>query len=74
MVFDSFQANRHMRMGYSLFLFAFVTTEVLLVASPFIAIRSLPALLLIFTFFFPLGISYMNYGLGKSLQFRFHLN
>jgi hypothetical protein len=74
MVFDSFQANRPTRFGYSLFLFAFVATELLLVASPFVAIHSLPALLLIFTFFFPLGISYMNYGLGKSLQFRFHLN
>ncbi|HJW15676.1 MAG TPA: hypothetical protein VJ499_01070 [Flavisolibacter sp.] len=73
-VFDSIPTNAPTRLGYSFFLFAFVATELLLVFSPFVTIHNLPALLLIFTIFFPLGISYMNYGLGKSLQFRFHFN
>jgi hypothetical protein len=74
MVFDSLATNSQTRLGYHFFLFAFVATELLLVVSPFVAIHNLPALLLIFTFFFPVGISYINYGLGKSLQFRFHFN
>jgi hypothetical protein len=74
MVFDSLATNSQTRLGYHFFLFAFVATELLLVVSPFVAIHNLSALLLIFTFFFPVGISYINYGLGKSLQFRFHFN
>jgi hypothetical protein len=73
-VFDGVQLNKQSRLGYSFFLFGFIATELLLVFSPFVDIPNITGLLLLFTFFFPVGILYMNYSLGKSLQFRFHFN
>jgi hypothetical protein len=73
-VFDGVQLNKQSGLGYSFFLFGFITTELLLVFSPFVDIPNITGLLLLFTLFFPVGIIYMNYGLRRSLQFSFHFN
>ena len=73
-VFNERGVHKQARLGYSFFLFGFITTELLLVLSPFVDIPHITGLLLLFTFFFPAGILYLNYSLSNRLQFRFHFN
>ena len=73
-VFAFFKDVKAVKLGLSFFVFSFVTTESLLVANAFsLAIPYYTQLLLVFSFFFPLGILWINAGVKKNLQNRIQL-
>jgi hypothetical protein len=68
-VFAFFKDVKAVKLGLSFFIFSFVTTELLLVANAFsLAIPYFTQLLLVFSFFFPIGILWINAGVKKNLQ------
>jgi hypothetical protein len=66
-VFASMQNVKSVKQGLLLFLFSFISTELLLVLNAFsLSVPYYTQLLVLFTVFFPLGILWMNVGVRKS--------
>ncbi|HYK55955.1 MAG TPA: hypothetical protein VEV15_05715 [Flavisolibacter sp.] len=68
-VFAFLKDVKAMKRGLSFFMFSFLTTELLLVANAFsLAIPYYTQLLLVFSFFFPVGLLWINAGIKQNLQ------
>jgi len=67
-VFESIRNVKAVKQGLLLFLFSFISTELLLVLNAFsLSISYYTQLLVLFTVFFPIGILWMNIGLRRNL-------
>ncbi len=68
-VFAFLKDVKAMKRGLSFFMFSFFTTELLLVANAFsLAVPYYTQLLLVFSFFFPVGLLWINAGIKQNLQ------